>query len=221
MMMMMMIVLTGQKDVSRRSMHYKKKNKNSWHEGSRKRTLFLFFDQMVDRMWGSRYKQMEKLKKGRRGNKDGQKVHTQRCTYRPKGTGFDPRLDHKRCSTWATNSFSMWDNKDLLIVDYRFWSYIYHLDFYGDRLFPVHIFSTFKSEDFFSLTISGPKLELIRSTSKRCMFQILISVSYKQITKRAIAMTLTLCSIIVSKHMKGITTWSLRRCIVSVILYYH
>jgi hypothetical protein len=37
--------------------------------------------------------------------------------YRPKGTGFDPRLDHKRRSTWATNSFSMWD-KDLLIVDH-------------------------------------------------------------------------------------------------------
>jgi hypothetical protein len=35
--------------------------------------------------------------------------------YRPKGTGFDPRLDHKRRSTWATNSFSMWDNKDLMI----------------------------------------------------------------------------------------------------------
>jgi hypothetical protein len=40
--------------------------------------------------------------------------------YRPKGTGFNPRLDHKRRSTWATNSFSMWDNKDLLIVDH--WS---------------------------------------------------------------------------------------------------
>jgi hypothetical protein len=26
---------------------------------------------------------------------------------RPKGTGFDPRLDHKRHSTSATNSFSM------------------------------------------------------------------------------------------------------------------
>jgi hypothetical protein len=27
--------------------------------------------------------------------------------YRPKGTRFDPRLDHKRRSTGATNSFSM------------------------------------------------------------------------------------------------------------------
>jgi hypothetical protein len=36
--------------------------------------------------------------------------------YRPKGTGFDPHLDHKRLSTWATNDFSMWDNKDLLII---------------------------------------------------------------------------------------------------------
>jgi hypothetical protein len=35
-----------------------------------------------------------------------------------KGTGFDPRLDYKRRSTWVTNSFSMWDNKDLLIVDH-------------------------------------------------------------------------------------------------------
>jgi hypothetical protein len=40
--------------------------------------------------------------------------------YRPKGTGFDPRLDHQRRSTWATNSFAMWDNKDLLIC----WSLI-------------------------------------------------------------------------------------------------
>jgi hypothetical protein len=39
-----------------------------------------------------------------------------RWTHRPKGTGFDPCLDHKRRSTWATNSFSMWDNKDLLII---------------------------------------------------------------------------------------------------------
>jgi hypothetical protein len=37
--------------------------------------------------------------------------------YRPKGSGFDPRLHHKRRSLWATDSFSMWDNKDLLIVD--------------------------------------------------------------------------------------------------------
>jgi hypothetical protein len=36
--------------------------------------------------------------------------------YRPKGNEFDPRLDHKRRPTWATNSFSMWDNKDLLII---------------------------------------------------------------------------------------------------------
>jgi hypothetical protein len=27
-----------------------------------------------------------------------------RWTHRPKGIGFDPRLDHNRCSTWATNS---------------------------------------------------------------------------------------------------------------------
>jgi hypothetical protein len=40
--------------------------------------------------------------------------------YRPKGTGFDPRLDHKRRSTWATESFSMWD-KDLLTIDDRIW----------------------------------------------------------------------------------------------------
>jgi hypothetical protein len=39
-----------------------------------------------------------------------------RLTHRPKGTGFDPCLDHKSCSTWATNSFSIWDNKDLLIL---------------------------------------------------------------------------------------------------------
>jgi hypothetical protein len=37
-------------------------------------------------------------------------------THRPKGTRFDPRLDHKRRSTRATKSFSMWDNKDLLII---------------------------------------------------------------------------------------------------------
>jgi hypothetical protein len=36
--------------------------------------------------------------------------------YRPKDTGFDPRLDPQRRSTWATKSFSMWDNKDLLII---------------------------------------------------------------------------------------------------------
>jgi hypothetical protein len=41
--------------------------------------------------------------------------------YRPKGTGFDPHLDHKRRSTCATNSFSVWDNKDLLIT---FWHVI-------------------------------------------------------------------------------------------------
>jgi host cell factor len=35
--------------------------------------------------------------------------------YRPKGNGFDPCPDHKRHSTWATNSFPLWDNKDLLI----------------------------------------------------------------------------------------------------------
>jgi hypothetical protein len=38
--------------------------------------------------------------------------------YRPKGTGFDPRLDHNRRSTRATDSFSIRDNTDLLIVDY-------------------------------------------------------------------------------------------------------
>jgi hypothetical protein len=37
--------------------------------------------------------------------------------YRPKGNEFDPCLDHKRRSTWAT-SFSMWYNTDLLIIDH-------------------------------------------------------------------------------------------------------
>jgi hypothetical protein len=32
----------------------------------------------------------------------------------PKGTEFNPRLHRQRCSTWATASFCMWDNKDLL-----------------------------------------------------------------------------------------------------------
>jgi hypothetical protein len=35
---------------------------------------------------------------------------------RPKGTGFDPCLEHKRRWTWATKSFSMWDNKDLTLI---------------------------------------------------------------------------------------------------------
>jgi hypothetical protein len=40
-----------------------------------------------------------------------------RRIHRSKYTGFDPRLDYKRCSASATYSVSMWDNKDLLIFD--------------------------------------------------------------------------------------------------------
>jgi hypothetical protein len=49
------------------------------------------------------------------GGQDSFKL-VRRWTHRPKGTEFDPRLYHKRRSTWATNNFSMWDNKDLFII---------------------------------------------------------------------------------------------------------
>jgi hypothetical protein len=56
--------------------------------------------------------------------------------YRPKGTGFHPRFDHKRCSTWATYSFSMWDNKDLLILQLQGT----HIYIYVSFLFKVFVF---------------------------------------------------------------------------------
>jgi hypothetical protein len=51
--------------------------------------------------------------------------------YRLKGTGFDLRLNHKRGSTWATNSFSMWHDKDPC------WSFFNHFFIIWPRPVPA------------------------------------------------------------------------------------